>query len=1583
MHGIALVGFSNGMRIQSAASATVSGCYFGIDPDEPNELAVNEAGTSSGIGLWVQGVDSLLVGGTTPGTGNFFRSAYKNLRVLESPGFVLVGNHFGVHPDGVTTPKYPITGDYLHVEVQNSPQSQIGGANPLEKNVFSRAENLSLKLDSSPNSVIQGNHFGVAGDGLTVLHGRAVKQGAMSAIEVTSGNVLIGGNTPWAGNVFANIGTAVWVGGTIDSPPTIQGNYFGISRDRSVYFPISLGLLLANDATLSVPSGIIGGFDEGEPNVFNCTSSSIMVASSTSRYDIRANEMLRADWWFWSSSRTENDPGDSDTGPNELQNHPEITAVNATSEVSTIEGILNSYPNEEFRIDLYASNGFSAGTFHSGPPVGQAAHYLGSTIVTTDGQGDATFELDVYLDLGEKVLMASATNERGATSQPSLAFFPTHSLPEVRPGSAILSTEHTKPNSVFYAFSWFNFINFSDQHLTYSHFEIFGDDAEFFHLIPPYNFVPFGVTQASLRFHPQRPGLHRATVRIHYHQVGIAPTEFEVVGLASESQPALRWEVLPGSTVVKFSELSLQLGAVVVGDSRNFQFLATPANEVPVPILTHPFMYLDDSPFQVEFDQEPPFLLEYGETALVNVTFTPTEYESVSRQYLVEVSDEMNTTQSFSLNAIGITDSPIFAFESMVTNFGNVPADGSFGELSFTIHNHGTQPLVFNSGQPQVQSIFPSVFHLVDPDRSSMAPGSSRTFTLRFTPTLGATTYYSNVTLFNNSSNQPFASFFFQGTGQAVGPVVSLPSPNVDFGIHQAGSGPTDPLSVTMENVGIADLILENPVISGPDSSAFQLAPGLDLSPIAPDGTREIALVFYPEGFGEKSATLQFTTNDPNHNPVLITLTGLSSAIGQSTPFTGVGPGFSRVGPAGDYNNLIEVAAALQGNPTLTVGDWTFYITGDFSQGATANLPPVDTNGHQIIFRPEPGSKPTITYTHHSNSLVQFSGQPGQYARNYLFDGSATEGENNRDLTLATQSSQSSDSNLFMITDYSRDLTFRNLNLINRSGVIGSTPSAFMTQILEIGTGGPVADIHPVNMLVENCLIESLASSTGAGFTNRRFFDGNVTTFEHGSQWIIRDNIINVAGRAFFADHIGELLFQRNTIRLQQVGIGFQVNGILLSSLGANPPSIGQHITIRDNRILKLEAPTNAGTVQLNAILIDQIGEDNRYDILNNMIGGVYLTREAGGSIDRLSGISISRATSPTINILHNSVNVVPSAGPYPGLNSTNCFAIGISNPGFTGTVNIHNNIFRNGQPGGTAFNIATTAATINGDHNNLVGTGSIGRYNGVEYTSISTWSAATGLDANSISLDPLVTHEPFPGRWLSAELPPNDLHFTGAVNPLLNAPLLDLVPVDIDGEDRATTLTPGITTMGADVVVDGDFDGIPDALEDFAPNNGDGNFDGIPDRLQPHVATILLPTDVVRTITLETSAGVFADVDAVANPAPEDAPEGVEFPIGFFNFSIVGITPGSTVEVNVYLPEDINPTTWYKFGPTPDNPTPHWYDFIQSGGTGAEINANGITLTFTDGERGDSTLTVNGVIIDPGAPAISTTTVGRDWLQY
>ncbi|MAE68140.1 MAG: hypothetical protein CMJ18_28150 [Phycisphaeraceae bacterium] len=174
-------------------------------------------------------------------------------------------------------------------------------------------------------------------------------------------------------------------------------------------------------------------------------------------------------------------------------------------------------------------------------------------------------------------------------------------------------------------------------------------------------------------------------------------------------------------------------------------------------------------------------------------------------------------------------------------------------------------------------------------------------------------------------------------------------------------------------------------------------------------------------------------------------------------------------------------------------------------------------------------------------------------------------------------------------------------------------------------------------------------------------------------------------------------------------------------------------------------------------------------------------------------------------------------------------------------------------------------------------------------------------------------------------------------------------------------------------IQIQGDFDGVTDAVEDAGPNGGDGNDDGTPDSEQGHVASLPNSTDGSYVTVFAPSGNELMNVHATDNPSPSDAPADVEFPEGFIDFDVPVASGGATIVTLVY-DSGTAPDTYYKYGPTPTNTTPHWYEFLYDGTTGAEFNGNEVTLHLVDGMRGDSDLTANGTIVDPGAPAFIVT---------
>ncbi|MFO1303860.1 MAG: choice-of-anchor U domain-containing protein [Burkholderiales bacterium] len=92
----------------------------------------------------------------------------------------------------------------------------------------------------------------------------------------------------------------------------------------------------------------------------------------------------------------------------------------------------------------------------------------------------------------------------------------------------------------------------------------------------------------------------------------------------------------------------------------------------------------------------------------------------------------------------------------------------------------------------------------------------------------------------------------------------------------------------------------------------------------------------------------------------------------------------------------------------------------------------------------------------------------------------------------------------------------------------------------------------------------------------------------------------------------------------------------------------------------------------------------------------------------------------------------------------------------------------------------------------------------------------------------------------------------------------------------------------------------------------------------------------------------------------PAGPPAGVQLPWGLLQFQATGCGAQATVVITypATLPAGAN---YYKYGPTAAQPADHWYTLPST------VAGNTITVTFADGGAGDSDLTVDGTIRDPG----------------
>ncbi|WP_207396457.1 Ig-like domain-containing protein, partial [Bremerella alba] len=160
------------------------------------------------------------------------------------------------------------------------------------------------------------------------------------------------------------------------------------------------------------------------------------------------------------------------------------------------------------------------------------------------------------------------------------------------------------------------------------------------------------------------------------------------------------------------------------------------------------------------------------------------------------------------------------------------------------------------------------------------------------------------------------------------------------------------------------------------------------------------------------------------------------------------------------------------------------------------------------------------------------------------------------------------------------------------------------------------------------------------------------------------------------------------------------------------------------------------------------------------------------------------------------------------------------------------------------------------------------------------------------------------------------------------------------------------------------DDDGIASLIESLAANNGDGNQDGVADQDQGHVASFFSGT-AGSVVTIDATAGQLKNVSTTL--ASEKPAERVSLPYGVFDFTVEDVEVGGVTVVEVTLPEDARPSSYYKTDPA----TGQWERFGFDGTTGAIIDGNKIYLYLQDGGRGDADGIANGVIVDPGGPGI------------
>jgi len=320
----------------------------------------------------------------------------------------VTGCYLGIDADGNAA-----VPNWFGIWVAGANGNVIGGTNPGEGNVISGNHSVQLFLVSSDENIIQGNIIGANAAGAAFGGGNGY------GIDADSGSDrnLIGGTQPGAGNLISGIGSAGIALRSESADNRVFGNLIGVAADGVSPLGNGFGLVVDYGASRNQ----IGGVSAGEANriAFSAFDAVLVVSPATGNV-IRGNQIynnggLGINLWDIgdnASGVTSNDPCDGDTGSNDLQNHPILSAAAAENSEVNVTGELESRANIQLVVDFYVSPQPDA----SGH--GEGGRYAGSTTIATDGACRASFSVFLPgISAGEYITATATDTESGSTSE--------------------------------------------------------------------------------------------------------------------------------------------------------------------------------------------------------------------------------------------------------------------------------------------------------------------------------------------------------------------------------------------------------------------------------------------------------------------------------------------------------------------------------------------------------------------------------------------------------------------------------------------------------------------------------------------------------------------------------------------------------------------------------------------------------------------------------------------------------------------------------------------------------------------------------------------------------------------------------------------------------------------------------------------------------------------------------------------------------------------------------------------------------------------------------------------------------------
>ena len=315
----------DGIKVQGAAQCIIQGNYIGVDKTGVFGLG------NHGNGINLVNASQAQIGGTTAASRNVI-SGNGGAGILSQLGSrnVIQGNYVGINAPGTTRVANSVRG----IDLESSPSNMIGGIAAGTGNVISGNTGAGVYIAGgvgSGNNAVAGNLIGLNAAGTAALGNSA------QGVYLAAGGNTVGGLTAPEGNVISGNGAEGVL--IVSNNNLIEHNSIGVTAAGNPLGNAGSGVSVTTTAGPASGNAILTNsiFDNGGLGI-----------------DLGGDGV------------TLNDPGDTDTGANGLQNTPFINSAVFAGGVTTVQGTLSSMAGWDFLLEVFASPAPDASGFGQG-----------------------------------------------------------------------------------------------------------------------------------------------------------------------------------------------------------------------------------------------------------------------------------------------------------------------------------------------------------------------------------------------------------------------------------------------------------------------------------------------------------------------------------------------------------------------------------------------------------------------------------------------------------------------------------------------------------------------------------------------------------------------------------------------------------------------------------------------------------------------------------------------------------------------------------------------------------------------------------------------------------------------------------------------------------------------------------------------------------------------------------------------------------------------------------------------------------------------------------------------------------------